>query len=124
MAGMDDPGSSIDGLAEMLTVPEAARVLRIGRTLAYQLASRFLDGEPDGIPVIRLGGCLRVPRQALIELMQDGRVATRADLEAAVAATIDAQLHPPSARPTQTTQSSRRRATRRGTAQVSLLDGR
>jgi len=58
MAATDDPGSSIDGLAEMLTVPEAARVLRIGRTLAYQLASRFLDGEPDGIPVIRLGEAL------------------------------------------------------------------
>jgi hypothetical protein len=124
MAATDDPGSSIDGLAEMLTVPEAARVLRIGRTLAYQLASRFLDGEPDGIPVIRLGGCLRVPRQALTELMQIGRVATRADLEAAVAATIDAQLHQPSVRPTQTTQSSRRRLARRGTAQLSLLDGR
>lgn len=48
----------------MLTVPEAARLLRIGRTLAYRLATEFLDGG-EGLPVVRLGGVLRVPREAL-----------------------------------------------------------
>ena len=73
----------------MLTVVEAARLLRIGRTLAYQLASRFLAGEPDGLPVVRLGGCLRVPRSALDGLMRGGERAARAELEAAVATAVD-----------------------------------
>jgi hypothetical protein len=34
---------SLEGLPAMLTVEEAARVLRIGRSLAYQLATRYLD---------------------------------------------------------------------------------
>ena len=55
---------------------EAARELRIGRSLAYELARRYLDsGERDGLPVIRLGAaCLRVPRWALDELRRTGRV--------------------------------------------------
>jgi hypothetical protein len=60
----------------LLTVTEAARELRIGRSLAYQLARRYLEsGERDGLPVIKLGAaCLRVPRWALDELMRTGRV--------------------------------------------------
>ena len=53
---------SLGDLPAMLTVEEAARVLRIGRSLAYQLATRYLDsGGTDGLPVLRLGGVLRVP---------------------------------------------------------------
>ena len=60
----------------LLTVSEAARELRIGRSLAYQLARRYLDSEErDGLPVIKLGAsCLRVPRWALDELRRTGRV--------------------------------------------------
>ena len=48
---------------DFLTVEEAARVLRIGRTAAYTQASRWLDtGGDDGLPVQRVGGLLRVPR--------------------------------------------------------------
>lgn len=43
----------------LLTVPEAAAQLRIGRTLAYQLAKR---GE---LPTVRLGAKLLVPRSEL-----------------------------------------------------------
>ena len=53
----------------MLTVTEAARVLRIGRTLAYKLATDFLE-TGEGLPVVRLGGCLRVPRESLRALMR------------------------------------------------------
>lgn len=64
------------------TVEEAAGLLRIGRTLAYSLARRYEDsGGRDGLPVVRLGSCLRVPRSALMELANRGRVAPLSDLE-------------------------------------------
>lgn len=63
------------GLPSLLTIAEAARVLRIGRSLAYQLAHRYeATGGLDGLPVVRFGSCLRVPRWALVELMTTGRV--------------------------------------------------
>jgi hypothetical protein len=74
MASTEDPGRSLDGLPEMLTVCEAAAVLRIGRTLAYQLASRYLAGEAGGIPVVRIGGCLRVPLDSHTCALWDGPV--------------------------------------------------
>lgn len=66
--------------APLLTVEEAARVLRIGRSLAYQLAREYeVSGGVAGLPVIRLGGCLRVPRWALLELALYGRVVRLCD---------------------------------------------
>jgi hypothetical protein len=54
---------------QTLTVEEAARILRIGRTAAYALARewRATNGR-SGLPVLELGRTLRVPRHAL-ELM-------------------------------------------------------
>ncbi len=49
---------------DLLTVPETARVLRIGRNLAYELVAR---GE---IPSVRLGRVIRVPRTALDAWLQ------------------------------------------------------
>ena len=64
----------------LLTVEEAARVLRIGRSLAYQLAAEYdASGGLAGMPVIRIGGCLRVPRWALLELALTGRVVRLCD---------------------------------------------
>jgi hypothetical protein len=65
----------------LLTVDEAARQLRIGRSRAYELANAYLNsGGTSGIPVFRLGpGCLRVPRWALIELVTTGRVVRLCD---------------------------------------------
>jgi len=51
---------------DFLTVEEAARVLRIGRTTAYLLANRWLDTGCEGLPAERIGGSIRVPR-ALFE---------------------------------------------------------
>jgi excisionase family DNA binding protein len=84
--------TTADELPEMLTVSEAARRLRIGRTLAYQLAARFLDGQPGGIPTIRLGGTLRVPSTALDEFMRVRRIPTPDGLTATVADAIDDYL--------------------------------
>ena len=54
----------------LLTVEEAGVLLRIGRTKAYAMARewRETDGR-SGLPVIDLGHVLRVPRQALEELI-------------------------------------------------------
>lgn len=43
----------------LLTVPEAARVLRISRNKVYELVRQRL------IPAVRLGKNIRIPRQAL-----------------------------------------------------------
>lgn len=48
----------------LLTVREAAKLLRISRNLAYELVAR---GE---IPAIRLGRVIRVPRSALAHWLE------------------------------------------------------
>lgn len=64
----------------LLTIDEAAEEMRIGRSLAYVLAHRYeaSDGR-DGLPVLRFGSCIRVPRWALVELLTTGRVVRLAD---------------------------------------------
>ncbi len=63
----------LEDLPAMLTVEEAARVLRIGRSLAYQLATLYITSDGiDGLPVVRLGGVLRVPGFAVRELITTG----------------------------------------------------
>jgi excisionase family DNA binding protein len=54
---------------ELLTVPEAAKLLRIGRNLAYELVAR---GE---IPSVRLGRVIRIPRTALEQWLEAGALA-------------------------------------------------
>jgi hypothetical protein len=55
-----------DPVPDLLTVEEAARVLRIGRTAAYAQArlARETDGRA-GIPNVAIGGQYRVPRGEL-----------------------------------------------------------
>ena len=63
------------------TIEEAADVLRVGRTLAYALARRYEETAGlEGLPVIRLGNCLRVPRWALLELALNGRTVPLGEL--------------------------------------------
>lgn len=58
--------SSLDDLPEVLTVEEAAKVLRIGRGAAYELARQYRrSGGRTGLPVVELGRSLRVPKSAL-----------------------------------------------------------
>jgi hypothetical protein len=62
----------MDRQPDFLTVEEAAEILRIGRTLAYQQAARYeASGGAEGLPVIRIGRLLRVSR-ALLEARVGG----------------------------------------------------
>jgi excisionase family DNA binding protein len=57
-----------DVMPVMLDVPEAARLLGVGRTLAYDLirAGRWPT------PVIRVGRLIRVPSGPILELLATG----------------------------------------------------
>ena len=54
----------------MLTVPQAARLLGIGRTLAYELIRT--DAWPT--PIIRAGRLITIPSAPLLELLATGRL--------------------------------------------------
>jgi hypothetical protein len=70
-------------LPSLLTVGEAAEVLNIKRTLAYRLTKLYLtSGGRDGIPVITLGGCHRVPCRPLLILAETGYVVNLNELAA------------------------------------------
>jgi predicted DNA-binding transcriptional regulator AlpA len=55
-------------LPAVLDVPQAARLLGIGRTLAYELVRT--DQWPT--PVIRVGRLIKIPSGPVIELMSTG----------------------------------------------------
>jgi hypothetical protein len=69
-----------DEIPPFLTVEEAGRLLRIGRTKAYDLARewRATDGR-SGLPVIDFGDLLRVPGPAIRRMLGVG---LRADMPA------------------------------------------
>lgn len=70
MVARDSATTVLGELPDVLTVEEAAAALRIGRRLAYELAGRYLaTGGAEGLPVVRLGRCLRVPRAKLEQLL-------------------------------------------------------
>lgn len=57
----DPPAQDYD----LLTVPEAAKLLRISRNLTYELVARH------ELPAIRLGRVIRIPRPALDAWMEE-----------------------------------------------------
>ena len=53
----------MDSTPDLLTIEEAARVLRIGRTKAYAMGQEYrTTNARSGMKVIEVGGQLRVPR--------------------------------------------------------------
>jgi hypothetical protein len=67
VARNDKQGNRAVPVSATLTVPEAARLLGIGRNLAYEIAAR--DGEIAGVPVIRVGRRLLIPLARLLEVL-------------------------------------------------------
>jgi hypothetical protein len=62
---------------EVLTVEEAAGILRISRNAAYALAREWrATGGRTGLPCLVLGRCLRVPRAALRQMIDEATLAT------------------------------------------------
>jgi excisionase family DNA binding protein len=61
-----DPAGTLDQLPEVLTAHEAAAVLRIGRNQLYEAVAR---GE---LHAVRIGRTIRIPKQALLDLLASG----------------------------------------------------
>jgi predicted DNA-binding transcriptional regulator AlpA len=64
------PATEPAALPPTLTVPQAAQVLGIGRTLAYELVRT--DAWPT--PIIRAGRLIKIPTAPLLELLATGRL--------------------------------------------------
>src|SRR4249919_3051012 len=61
---------AVSHLPLMLTVEQTCDVLGIGRSLAYSQIRRYLaTGGREGIPAVRIGSAIRVPRAGLVDLM-------------------------------------------------------
>ncbi len=77
------PSTSIERVEtahKLLTIEEAAAEMRICLSHAYELAHEYLNsGGTTGLPVLRFGTCMRVPRWALDVLITTGRVVRLAD---------------------------------------------
>jgi len=68
-AALHPPAPSLDDYGDVLTVEEAAAVLRISRASAYEAARIWRTTRRDGLPVIQIGRRLLVPRTALQALL-------------------------------------------------------
>lgn len=65
---VENPLMDIENLPDMLRVDEAAAVLRISRSRAYDEVAAFQrTGGAEGLPAIRIGRTLRVPKRALLD---------------------------------------------------------
>lgn len=107
---------------DLLTIEEAARVLRIGRTKAYAMSQewRVTNGK-SGIKVCELGGQLRVPKAWLEEQLgapvlfvpdRPDRASAKRNGHATPAPTTATDEQSPSPAPAAPTKLTRRR--RRG----------
>jgi hypothetical protein len=62
--------AALADLPLMLTVEQTRGVLGIGRSLAYAQVRRYLaTNGREGIPAVRIGTALRIPRAGLVDLL-------------------------------------------------------
>ena len=106
-----------------MTIEEAAKVLRIGRTKAYALATEWrTTGGQSGLPVVDFGNVLRVPLCQL-ELLVGGELTAPDDTSDPVPSVEpapdqrDEQSVPATPRQRRTTK-----RTHKDTDQLSLID--
>ena len=60
-----------DDLPPLLTVEQAAKVLQIGRSKAYELTVEYeRTGGASGLPFIWVGNQKRIPRDELVAYIQ------------------------------------------------------
>ncbi len=95
---MSDPrNDDWDDLPILLKVDEAMRVLRIGRSKAYEMTTLYeTSGGTKGLPCLRMGDVLRIPRFALEEFVTTGRIVQllpQPDTDATVHATPPRKSH-------------------------------
>ncbi len=64
------PGRMLSEFGDVLTVEEAATVLRISRASAYEAARRWRETHTEGLPVIQIGRRILVPKNALEEMLR------------------------------------------------------
>ena len=70
---------TLDEMPELLTVPQVAEVLRVSPGAVYAEARRYESSRGrEGLPVVRIGRFLRIPKRMLREWMtwgpdEDGR---------------------------------------------------
>jgi len=73
----------VDAAHRLLKIKEAAAEMRVCLPHGYELAHEYLNsGGTAGLPVLRFGTCMRVPRWALDMLITAGRVVRLADAPA------------------------------------------
>ena len=61
----------MDGFPEFLTVEQAASLLQVGRTTAYDLTVTWeTSGGQVGLPFVWFGSRKRVPRHALLRYVE------------------------------------------------------
>ena len=62
-----------ESLPPFLRIEEAARLLRISRSAAYEQANAWLaTGGETGLPVVVIGRTKRVPRAAMLRMLAVG----------------------------------------------------
>jgi hypothetical protein len=62
-----------ESLPPFLRIEEAARLLRISRSAAYEQANAWLTtGGETGLPVVVIGRTKRVPRAAMLRMLSVG----------------------------------------------------
>lgn len=72
--GRTDGATRVADLPDFLTVEETAVVLRIGRTSAYAEVRRWEStGGTAGIPSVRFGRSVRVPKAVIVRLLDPPR---------------------------------------------------
>jgi excisionase family DNA binding protein len=66
--------SEVGNTPAVLTLPEAARLLGVGRTMAYQLVR---NGQWP-TPVVRMGRLIKIPKKLLLDFLGASGGASRA----------------------------------------------